>query len=65
MPRAQRLFERVGFTVLPYPVDFQSSGFWAGNPLHNPLNFLPNANGLDRSSHALREAIGRTIYRSW
>ena len=65
MPRAARLFERQGLTVIPYPVDFQASGAWAGNPLADPLNFLPSANGLSRSSRALNEAIGRTIYRAW
>jgi uncharacterized SAM-binding protein YcdF (DUF218 family) len=65
LPRAVRLFERQGLRVLPYPVDFQASGTWAGNPLADPLNLLPSAQGLDRSSRALREAIGRTIYRAW
>lgn len=65
MPRAQRLFERQGLTVLPFPVDFQASGAWAGHPLRNPLNYLPSADGLQSSSRALREAIGRTVYRAW
>jgi uncharacterized SAM-binding protein YcdF (DUF218 family) len=51
--------------VLPYPVDFQASGAWAGQPLANPLNWIPSASGLDRSSRALREVMGRTLYRSW
>jgi uncharacterized SAM-binding protein YcdF (DUF218 family) len=65
MPRAARLFQRQGLAVIPYPVDFQASGAWAGNLLADPLNFLPSATGLWRSSRALNEAIGRTIYRSW
>lgn len=65
MPRAFRLFQRQGLTVIPYPVDFQASGAWAGNLLADPLNFLPSATGLARSSRALNEAIGRTIYRAW
>ncbi len=65
MPRAQRLFERQGLTVLPFAVDFQASGVWAGHPLRDPLNYLPTAGGLLSSSRALREAIGRTIYRAW
>ena len=65
MARAQRLFERQGLTVLPFPVDFQGSGAWAGHPLRNPLNYVPSAGGLQSSSRALREAIGRTVYRAW
>ena len=65
MPRARRLFERQGLTVLPFAVDFQASGAWAGHPLRDPLNCLPTAEGLGSSSRALREAIGRTIYRAW
>jgi uncharacterized SAM-binding protein YcdF (DUF218 family) len=65
MPRAARLFQRQGLAVIPYPVDFQASGAWAGNLLADPLNFLPSATGLWRSSRALNEAIGRTIYRAW
>ena len=65
MPRAKRLFERQGLRVLPFPVDFQASGTLAGNPLADPLNWIPSAKGLDSSSRALREAIGRTLYRSW
>ena len=65
MPRARRLFERQRLRVLPLPVDFQARGAWAGHPLADPLNWLPSADGLDRSSRALREAIGRTLYRAW
>ncbi len=65
MPRAQRLFERQGLPVVPFPVDFQATGAWAGHPLADPLNYLPTADGLASSSRALREAIGRTLYRAW
>ena len=65
MLRAQRLFQRQGLSVLPFPVDFQASGPWAGKPWLNPLNLLPTANGLQSSSRAIREAIGRTLYRAW
>ena len=65
MPRAKRLFERQGLRVLPFPVDFQASGAWAGNPMADPLNWLPSAKGLESSSRALQEAIGRTLYRAW
>jgi len=65
MHRAQRLFERRGLRVFPFPVDFQASGAWAGSPLRDPLHWLPSAEGLARSSRALRELIGRTLYRAW
>ena len=65
MPRAQRLFQRQGLSVLPFPVDFQASGAWAGNPWRNPLHLVPTAEGLQSSSRAIREAIGRTLYRAW
>ena len=65
MPRAQRLFQRQGLSVLPFPVDFQATGAWAGNPWRNPLNLVPTVDGLKSSSRAVREAIGRTLYRVW
>lgn len=65
MPRARRLFERAGLQVIPYPVDFQARGAWAGHPLADPLNLLPSAGGLESSSRALREALGRTLYPAW
>ena len=65
MSRAQRLFQRKGLSVMPFPVDFQASGAWAGNPWSNPLNLVPTAQGLQSSSRAIRETIGRTLYRAW
>ena len=65
MSRAQRLFQRQGLSVLPFPVDFQASGAWAGNLWSNPLNLVPTAKGLESSSRAIRETIGRTLYRAW
>ena len=65
MPRARRLFERQGLVVQPFPVDFQASGTWAGDPLLDPLKWFPSAQGLDSSSRALREVLGRSLSRSW
>jgi uncharacterized SAM-binding protein YcdF (DUF218 family) len=65
LPRALRLFERQGLRPLAFPVDFQASGDWAGSPLTDPLNWLPSAEGLAASSRALREVIGRSLYRAW
>lgn len=65
MRRAQRLFERQGLQVLPFPVDFQARGRWAGPLWRDPTQWLPSARALDDSSRALRELIGRLVYRSW
>jgi uncharacterized SAM-binding protein YcdF (DUF218 family) len=62
MARAQRLFERQGLRVVPFPVDFQATGSWAGQPLRDPLRYFPSAGGLDSSSRALREWLGRLLY---
>ena len=65
MRRAQRLFERQGIAVVPFPVDFQARGSWAGSPWADPLQWLPTASGLNGSSRALRELLGRIVYRTW
>jgi len=62
MQRAQKIFERQGFLVHPFPVDFKTSKFlkW-----QNPYQWIPNSHSLHKSSIALREIFGRIIYRSW
>lgn len=65
MRRAQRLLERQGFTVLPFPVDFQARGAWAGSILRDPTQWVPTAMALDASSRALRELLGRAVHRTW
>ena len=65
MRRAQRLFERQGLQVLPFPVDFQARGRWAGPLWRDPTQWLPRAKSLDNSSRALRELLGRLVYGSW
>ncbi len=62
MQRAKKQFERQGLFVYPFPVDFKSSHL---SPWQSPYQWIPNANSLSRSSNALREMIGRIIYRSW
>ena len=62
MKRAKKQFERQGLLVHPFPVDFQTPKF---SLLKNPYQFIPNSKSLDRSSKALREILGRTIYRAW
>ena len=65
MRRSQRLFERQGLNVLPFPVDFQARGRWAGPLWRDPSQWLPSARALDDSSRALRELLGRLVYHSW
>ena len=62
MKRAKKIFERQGFLVYPFPVDFKSSKI---SPWQSPYQWIPNSYSLNRSSKALRELIGRIIYRSW
>ena len=65
MRRAQRLFERQGFHVQPFPVDFKARGRWAGALWRDPTQWLPSAAALDNSSRALRELLGRLVYGVW
>ncbi len=64
MQRAKKVFENEGIVVLPYPVDFHSSKnlFYS---LRNPLNWVPSSSSLSRNSSAIREIIGRILYRTW
>ena len=64
MRRARRLFERQNLQLPPVPVDFGSSGAWAGHPLADPLRWLASADGLSGSRRALRELFGRTMARA-
>ena len=58
MPRARRLFERAGLTVVPFPVDFQVS---AGRRM-NVMGVLPSAAALKQTELAWREMYGRLFY---
>ncbi|MEB3242740.1 MAG: YdcF family protein [Cyanobacteriota bacterium] len=64
MRRAQALFARQGLVVVPYPVDFQARGAWAGSVLKDFRYWFPSADGLEGSSRALREMVGRLVSRS-
>ena len=61
----QRIFERQVVQVLPFPVDFQARGRWAGPLWRDPTQWLPSARALDNSSRALRELLGRLVYGAW
>jgi len=58
MRRARMLFERQGFEVEPFPVDFQTSD----RPTTTVLSFLPSAQALAKSEMAMREGVGMLYY---
>lgn len=58
MTRARLLFEKKGFIVHEYPVDFKASA--SDRTL---MDFLPSPGALSLTDTALREGIGVTYYR--
>jgi uncharacterized SAM-binding protein YcdF (DUF218 family) len=58
MYRAKRLFEKKGFDVIPYKVDYRT----AGNSRITVMNFLPSAGNLGMTESGMREIIGRFFY---
>tara|TARA_Y100000813_G_C24152188_1_gene347682 strand:+ start:1590 stop:1919 length:330 start_codon:yes stop_codon:yes gene_type:complete len=62
MKRAKKVFEKEGIIVFPFPVDFKSNKSLISS-LSNPLKWIPSASYLAQSSSAIREIIGRIIYR--
>ena len=64
MNRAKKIFEREGISVQPYPVDFRSNQSFSAT-LRNPLMWIPNSSSLDKSTSAIREIIGRIVYKAW
>ncbi len=64
MNRAKKVFEREGIIVQPYPVDFKGNKTFLSS-LRNPLMWIPSSSYLNKSTKAIREIIGRIIYRTW
>jgi uncharacterized SAM-binding protein YcdF (DUF218 family) len=58
MQRSKYLFEKQGFDVMPYPVDFRSS-----NVKFNVFYLIPHYEALKNSSISIRENIGRLYYK--
>jgi uncharacterized SAM-binding protein YcdF (DUF218 family) len=58
MRRARMLFERQGFEVEPFPVDFQTSD----RSTTTVLSFLPSAQALAKSETGMRESVGMLYY---
>lgn len=57
MPRARQIFEGNGFNVIPHAVDFRAS-----DGSFSVMKFIPQASGLNQTSFAIRELIGRLWY---
>ena len=58
MYRAKRLFEKQGFNVIPYKVDYKVER----NKEMLIMDFLPDAESLKRTETGIREFMGRLIY---
>ena len=58
MQRSKFLFEKQGFDIIPYPVDFKTS-----NAKTSLMNFLPSVDSLNKASLFIRENIGRLYYK--
>ena len=58
MYRAKWLFEKQGFEVLPYKVDYKT----VGNKQLTLIDFLPSAINLESTEIGIREIIGRIYY---
>jgi len=58
MYRAKRLFEKQGFEVVPYKVDYKA----AGDLTLTIMAFLPNAGNFELTETGIREIIGRLYY---
>jgi len=58
MYRAKRVFEKQGFIVIPYKVDFKATK----NDTKTLMDFLVNAGNLELTETGIREVIGRLFY---
>ena len=58
MQRSKTLFERAGFKVEPFAVDFKVSQA----KVLSVLDFMPNADALQQTETAWRELYGRAYY---
>jgi uncharacterized SAM-binding protein YcdF (DUF218 family) len=58
MFRAKRLFEKQGFIVIPYKVDYKV----AGNSKITLMDLLLSAINLELTETGIRELIGRLFY---
>ena len=62
MNRSILLFNRQGFEITPFPVDFQKKEFNFSKLIRNPHNLIPTSENLYISSKAIKEILGKTFY---
>ncbi len=62
MKRAKTLFEREGFKVFEFPVDFKTKCS-TKRIIYSFNCLLPTADSLKNSSDAIREIVGRIVYK--
>ena len=67
MPRSVALFEKQGFEVIPYPVDYGVTDYewndlWHGDFGARLLNLIPSVGNLSTSTGVMKELIGRWVY---
>jgi uncharacterized SAM-binding protein YcdF (DUF218 family) len=60
--RAQRVFERAGLAVVPFPVDFRGGSAGRTGFTSVVLSFVPNAAALLGTENAMRELYARAFY---
>ncbi|MDC6451616.1 YdcF family protein, partial [Alphaproteobacteria bacterium] len=58
MKRSKYLFEKQGFNITPFPVDFNVSSL-----NFTFLDFIPSVSSLQKTSTFIRENIGRLYYK--
>jgi uncharacterized SAM-binding protein YcdF (DUF218 family) len=58
MNRAKCLFEKQGFKVTPYSVDYKTPR----NNYVTFMDFLPSAQNLELTENGVRELFGRLFY---
>ncbi len=65
MQRAKRIFERRGLEVQIFPVDFKTSSSSMLDIFKQTYNWIPIAGNLNKSSIAIKEIMGRIVYKTW
>ena len=57
MPRAVKVFEAYGLNIITFPVDFRRK-----DTKFTILDLIPSASSLAKTSHFIKELIGRFYY---
>ncbi|MCW5718343.1 MAG: YdcF family protein [Bauldia sp.] len=59
MPRSMETFAAADLDLVPFPTDFRTRT----NVVHGALDFLPDAGALALTTDAVKEFVGRLVYR--